>query len=211
MWFDISGVANNYGRNFRDYTKRTSFKEYLKSVLKIHSLNESELIKKSGHQIKIHNNLFVDFARWINPDFAVFADKAIMDILLGEKHLCDKKFDFLNNKLEQKESTIKQLKKDRNVYGRKRGGNMETVTFIINNTEAEISKEAFNVLLCEEGLISKDVCDCCNRHEYIAVQGNSEYQGNAILVHYDSAVSVVEKYEVKKVLDNQLMFDFEAH
>lgn len=121
-----------------------------------------------------------------------------------KKLTCDRN----QKQLNQKNETIKQLKKDRNVYGKRRGGNMETVSFVIRDSEAEISKEAFNVLLCEEGLIGKDICEYCNRSEYFAKDRFSKWQGNTLLVHVDSALDVLEKYNVKKIVNTQQTFDF---
>lgn len=199
--YDISGVAQKYGKRFSNFVNLQQTKEYIKSVRKVTLLSEAELIFKVGNHIKVHHSIMIEFMRWVNPAFSVLANKMVYDIFIQGCKVNQKEIETL-------QKTNIQLKKDRNVYGKRRGYGMETVTHIINNTDAEISKEAFNVLLCEEGLISKDVCDCCNRHDYIAVHRYSEYQGNTLLVNYDSAVSVLEKYEIKKVVDNQLVFEF---
>jgi len=138
-------------------------------------------------------------------DYFIYMEKLALFLILKEMEECK-----LNTakQIESKNSTIKQLKKDRNVYGKKRGHGLETVSFIINDSEAQISKEAFNVLLHEEGLIEKDVCECCNRYDYSANDEFSIAQGNAILIHYDSAINVLEKYNVEKRVDNQLVFSF---
>ncbi|MCD6432420.1 MAG: hypothetical protein J7L21_00110 [Sulfurimonas sp.] len=138
------------------------------------------------------------------PQIVEFKFNLVKQFYILKDAVCE-----INKKqLQQKDKTITQLKKDRKAYGRKRGHGLETVTFIINDTESQISKEAFNVLLCEEGLITKDSCECCGRFEYKANDEYSIAHNNTILIHYDSAVNVLNKYNITRVTSNQQQFDF---
>ncbi len=99
MWFDVSGVAHKHGKKITDWNNAKRTKEIVKEVEKSLSLGEHKLIKKVGQNTKIHRSLFVNFARFISVEFEIAADKIMMDILLGKKHLCEEERQSFKNEI----------------------------------------------------------------------------------------------------------------
>lgn len=150
MYFDISGISNKFNKRFDRYTSRSDFKEYLKSVKNVHNLNETELIRKSGHQIKIHNVLLIDYARWINSDFAVWSDKIIFDIFKGDKILCDKQFEMQKKQLQIVQQNLKEVQLNK-MKTYKDG--FKSLRKYLKDNGIEMSEDvAWNILL-DKGLI----------------------------------------------------------
>lgn len=185
----------------------------VQSLIRNHSksLAEFQTLKRDGQGVfKVSESLNEEQAYFLltlmknSPNVLKFKKELIKQFFAYRDMICETS----ERQLQQKNNTIKQLKKDRNIYGRKRGNNMECVSFIVRESEAEISKDAFNVLLCEEEIIAKNICTCCGKYDFISCSDKALLKDGVMLIHYDSAIAVLEKYEVKKVIDNQLFFDF---
>ena len=200
MYFDISGVANKANKRFSRYVERDEFKEYLKMCSNVHNLNETELIKKSGHQVKIHKVLLVDFARWINIEFAVFADKIIMDILLGNKHLCEAKVETLENELKKEKS-----KKD----GSFTFNNRVTMESIRKEYGYKASLSELFAAMKEHNIIEfKKVF----HNEWHSLVPYAERKDGRLLFHEDTIVQTLDELGYEREsghLDSNPRFDFD--
>ena len=111
------------------FMKSKYFKEYLDAFCKYHQLNYEDVVKtvkgnfgksdptKRGitQGTYFHPDLVVLFARWINPDFAVWCDDIIKQILGGEIEL---KFKGLREELEQLEEKQDILYEQLKLYQR---------------------------------------------------------------------------------------------
>lgn len=81
-----------------NFIKSKYFKEYVQAFCKYHNLEYGDVVKtlkgnfsKSDHSklgitqgTYFHPDLAILFARWINPEFAVWCDAIIKQILTGE-------------------------------------------------------------------------------------------------------------------------------
>lgn len=105
-----------------NFIKSKYFTEYLDAFCRYHQLKYKDVVKTAkGNFSKsdpsnlgitqgtyFHPDLVVLFARWINPDFAVWCDDIIKQILSGEVEL---KFKGLREELEEKQDILhEQLK-----------------------------------------------------------------------------------------------------
>jgi len=112
------------------FMKSKYFKEYLNAFCKYHQLKYEDVVKtvkgnfgksdptKRGitqQGTYFHPDLVVLFARWINPDFAVWCDDIIKQILSGEVEL---KFKGLREELEQLEEKQDILHEQLKLYQR---------------------------------------------------------------------------------------------
>lgn len=93
-YLNATSIAKRFGKKAKDYLKTEQTKAYIKALL--NSLNskrtkilfeENQLltVKKgspmSGGGTWLHPKLAIDFARWLSPDFAVWCDEQIEQIL----------------------------------------------------------------------------------------------------------------------------------
>ena len=203
MFFDISGIANKYGKRFSNFEKLDNTQNYLKSVRKVTLLNKTELIRKVGNSTIVHHLIMIEFARWINPAFSVLANKIVFDVLTEGCKVNEKKVNKLESKLIKKEERIAELQKK--VYAKPRGKGFETVTRIISDYKVDLSATDFNKLLISEGYLSEE--------QYIAIRYipnniQSMESNNSIVVHVDSVLELLKKHNVKKVEDRQQQFTF---
>ena len=194
--FDISGIAQKYNKSFYDFERQKQFKEYLKNSVETYNLNEAEMIKKSGHQIKVHQSIMIEFMRWVNPKFSILANKIVYDVLTRG---CET----VRVQMLEKDKTIKKLKSSR--YGKERGHGFESAFRIISNCEADISTSDFNNLLYDEGIIDSETVTITN---FIANGTTSLEDKGTVLIHTDTAEAILDKYEIPRKIDSQMKFTF---
>jgi len=214
MWFDISGVANKFGKNITEWKNSKRVKEKIKLL---ENQSNLKMIKVSGYQTKIHRSLFVDFARWINIEFDIEADKIIMDILLGEKQLCEKQFTELQKQIEQKQKQIEQKQKQieqkeekikqlsEKVYARPNGNGFETVHRIISDYGINITPHDLNEILYKRGLLNRKIVQ-----KYVYTSNNM--RALTPLVHVDTVLSIVDSLGFDRgfgYTDTHPTFDFD--
>jgi len=91
-WFNATVAAEHYGKRPNDWLNLESTKEYLNALASMLQCEPESLCKtKRGGNTRnpgnggtwIHPNLVVAFARWLTPDFAVWCDLQIHQILKG--------------------------------------------------------------------------------------------------------------------------------
>jgi hypothetical protein len=82
-------AAKHFGKICRDYLKSERTQEYVKALCVKIQINQNQLVtvKAGGGNVGggtwIHPKLAIDFARWLNPGFAVWCDEQIEKILSG--------------------------------------------------------------------------------------------------------------------------------
>jgi len=110
----------------------------------------------------------------------------------------------IKKQLQISQSETKSAK--RKSYGYDRIGNFQCVTNILRNSNADISAEVFNkMLLSKNILIQKEV----KVKKYFANEKESivTKDGN-ILIHFDSAIKVLEDFDVVFKDDSQIKMEF---
>lgn len=207
MMFDISGIANKFGKNITEWKNSKRNKEIIKLLEKSNNLKETDLIKRIGHTTKIHNKMLINFARFISPEFEVAADEIIYDILTGDKKLADTELEKLDKKLEQKDKAIKKLQES--TYAKVRGHGFETVFRIITEHGIDISASALNKILVDEKLIIKDKCYVCERFDLKDNGVTSMISDGSIVVHVDTVLKILNRYNIKRVDEKQMTMDFD--
>lgn len=95
-YLNATQIASRFGKQVRDYLKSERTQEYIQALIenlseKRNLLTQNDLvIIKKGNSRKyqqgtwLHPKLAIDFARWLNPKFAVWCDMQIEKILKGE-------------------------------------------------------------------------------------------------------------------------------
>jgi len=86
-FLNATGIAKKFNKRPADYLKSDSTISYLESITRILVIPQNQLVKvKKGSSANgggtwLHPKLAIDFARWLNPDFAVWCDMQIEKIL----------------------------------------------------------------------------------------------------------------------------------
>jgi len=183
--YDISGVAQRYGKSFYDFERQKQFKEYLKNSVKTYNLNETEMIFKVGHHIKVHHSIMIEFMRWINPSFSVLANKLVYDVFI--KGCASSK-----EQLEQSQQNTIEAK--RNAYAKPRAGNFQTVDRIRQDYNINLPTEELNKILKDnQVLINKPIF--VNNYLPNPDDLRALRQGNTTLVHEESAIAIFDNVD----------------
>lgn len=98
-YINATQIANKFNKKVKDYLKTDQTKNYISSLIKfskgakeyisnlceVFKCEESALLKTKRGKYNggtwLHPKLAIDFARWLNPDFAVWCDMQIEKIL----------------------------------------------------------------------------------------------------------------------------------
>ncbi len=88
-WLNATQTAKNFGKDVRGYTRSEQYKGYAKALAKRLDCDVQDLhIAKKGGNLNateqgtfLHPKLAIDFARWISPDFAIWCDEQVANIL----------------------------------------------------------------------------------------------------------------------------------
>jgi len=86
-FLNATAIAKKFNKRPADYLKSDSTISYLESITRILVIPENQLVKvKKGSSANgggtwLHPKLAIDFARWLNPDFAVWCDMQIEKLL----------------------------------------------------------------------------------------------------------------------------------
>ena len=211
MYFDVSGIIGSFDKNKRlaRWKKLDSTQEYIKTVQKCTSLNESELLITIGNTVKIHEELLIEFAGYVSSEFKFEANKIIKDILFGEKLLIGKReldllktIELKNNQLtnsqKETESAIPQS------YGQRRPGRFQCVHWFIREYNIDISADKLNDILIDEGILTTKRVD---RHIPAPHDPLSKYDKTTILVNEDTLKMIIDDRNIGVITDNQLFFD----
>ncbi len=86
-WFNATEAAAHFGKRPIDWLKQKETQEYLAALCKFHKVRENHFIKtRRGKNIGgtwFHPRLAVPFARWCSPEFGVWCDTQIDQLLRG--------------------------------------------------------------------------------------------------------------------------------
>lgn len=95
-YLNATQIATQYNKRIGDYLRNDRTQEYIKALTerlftpetrnRVTAENQLVIIKKGGNDRKsqgtwLHPKLALDFARWLNPHFAVWCDEQIEKIL----------------------------------------------------------------------------------------------------------------------------------
>lgn len=182
LYFDISGVANKYGKQLSHWENLESTKEYFEA-LEIVSVQENiKLIIKQGQSAYLHREIFVLFARWINVKFAVWADRLVIDILTRQTQVIETQLKAKDKKIELLSSSL---------YAKPRGGNLETVTRIIKDYSVQITPHKLNELLAELNVLGKEEMTLTHYTAHNMSKG-------VPLVHTRTVLEILDTYAIKR-------------
>lgn len=135
----------------------------------------------------------------------------IKDLLRGGKSLFDKRekelLSQIDNTQKQLQISQKETKKARRkVYAYERDGKFQCVTHIIRQTKANISSDTLNKMLLSKGYIErKEVV--VKKYFPNDVETISDEDGS-VLVHKDTALKVMEDFDVEFESDSQMVMEF---
>jgi hypothetical protein len=80
-------IAKHFGKPLANWLRNKETKEYVETFSKIKKIDAEQLIiVKQGGNAKeqgtwIHKRLIINFARWLSPEFAIWCDETIEEIL----------------------------------------------------------------------------------------------------------------------------------
>ena len=212
MYFNISGIANKFGKNITEWKNSRRVKELLSRLEKSNSLNLNFIDERLHGVTKIHNTLLINFARFISVDFEIASNEILMDILLGNKALHDKKELELLNTISLKENQLKISQNQTQEAVRKRYASSGDEYFCcvkkyINENELDISSEDFNTILLDEDVITQKKVD---RYAPAPKSPHSAYDGTSIIVNIQKMNQVCKDRNIKTIEDDQMVFDFKT-
>jgi len=90
IWLNATEIAKKYDKQVSSWTRNASTYEYIAALkdryAKMHNAKNQEfiMVHQGGLGIQgtwIHQKLAVRFAQWLNPDFAVWVDEKIEELL----------------------------------------------------------------------------------------------------------------------------------
>lgn len=87
-WFNATVAAAKFGKEAREWLKLASTKTYLEAIKRrwgdCSHVKTSKARVERGGGTWLHPRLAVRFAQWLDPDFAVWCDEQIDQLLRGE-------------------------------------------------------------------------------------------------------------------------------
>lgn len=92
-YLNATSIAAKFNKRAADYLRSQSTKDYIAAITRKCVMKENQLVtvKKGGNVQEsgtwLHNKLAIDFARWLNPDFAVWCDEQLEAILHPQPQL----------------------------------------------------------------------------------------------------------------------------
>ncbi len=151
MYFTISAIARDNGKNITEWKNSKRVKELVRSLDKSNGIKGNLIAEDSQGRTKIHNSLFVNFARFVSVDFEIVSNKIIMDILLGEKIICDRKFEVLTNQLQLSQAETKKAQSNKMKTYR---NDRVALRKYLSDNEIDLSEESAWLKLLDEEIIS---------------------------------------------------------
>jgi len=196
MWFDISNINRELKVRFSEWKNSNRVKNTLKLHEKSLSLNRPLIDDEVYGKNFIHRKMFTSFARFVSIEFEIKADEIIMDILLGEKHLCDQKFETLQIENKQQAEQLRISQKQtreakRKTHAYPRGNGFETKTRIIEDHAINITHNDFNEIMEEVGLLESEIVE-------IKHYTSAKMSGVVPLLHTDTVLSILDARGYKR-------------
>ncbi len=211
IWFTVSAVSTKYNKKVSDWKNQKRVKQLLTMVGKATGIKENLIKSDSMGRTQIHKDMFISFARFVSVEFEYVSNKIITDILLGEKHLFDDKFNQLEIENRQKSEQLKESQQllseaKRKIHAYPRNNGFEPVTRIIKDNSVNITPYDLNQLLVKVGLLSVEVIEI-NHYKGLVMSGNIP------LVHTDTVLKLLDEKGYKRglgFLDTHPTFDYET-
>lgn len=97
-FFNATIAAKAFGKTPKDWLRTDDTKSYIDAVRRKCLFEHNQLVRvvqgspDNGGGTWFHPKLGIPFARWLNPDFAVWADEQIEMILHGANHIIPRSF-----------------------------------------------------------------------------------------------------------------------
>lgn len=91
VMFNATEVAKQFSKKPDDWLRTAETKEYIEAISRFADMRNEDLVIVRKGGIKnlqgtwIHNELAIQFLRWLNPYFAVACDRAIRNMINGER------------------------------------------------------------------------------------------------------------------------------
>lgn len=90
IFFNATEIAKHFGKLPKDYLENKTTKIYINTVSSVRGIPLTELVNVKQGGTKqgtwLHQYIAIDFARWVNPEFAVHLDEWIVNKLQEEKY-----------------------------------------------------------------------------------------------------------------------------
>ncbi len=97
IYINATKVAKQFNKLPADWLRTKETKEYIKAIAHYGNLHNGDLVvvRKGGNDLSltgtwIHRKLIIAFARWLSPDFAVWCDIQIENILKSKQQTPEK-------------------------------------------------------------------------------------------------------------------------
>jgi hypothetical protein len=120
LYLNATKVAKQFGKKPDDWLRTKQTQDYIKALLsRFVNMRNGDLVvvKQGGNDKKaqgtwIHKKLIIAFARWLSPDFAVWCDSVIEEILKGEVQISkpEKRTDLISVSKEELDLELQALK-----------------------------------------------------------------------------------------------------
>lgn len=89
VWMNATEIAEKFGKRVSNWTRLDSTKEYIKALkIRYSDVSNGFIMVHQGGVAQgtwIHEKLAIEFARWLNPSFAVWCDEKIEELLTTGK------------------------------------------------------------------------------------------------------------------------------
>ncbi len=89
LYLHITPIAQKFGKPTANWLRNSETKKYIETLSKHLSISKEKLVviqqggKPEEQGTWIHKKLIIAFARWISPEFAIWCDEQIEEILQG--------------------------------------------------------------------------------------------------------------------------------
>lgn len=163
IYFNATVAGKVFGKSPKDWLRTNETKEYILAVGRKCLLHENQLVRKvNGSDAAgtwFHQKLIVPYGRWLNPDFAVWCDEIIFDLMTGQSKQSDSKpFDIKS--LDQHTLRAMQIQHSKEVNAEmyNRGGRAKVISYNQSNCQVRTGKLPGEVMLYgkEIGLKAKE-------------------------------------------------------
>lgn len=198
MWFDVSSINKEMKVNFLNWKNNKQTKKLLSLINGRISLKRPLIDDEVYGKNFIHRKMFISYARFISVEFEAKADEIIMDLLMGDKILCQQETKQLQleNKQIQKQLEISQketIEAKRKIYAYPRNNGFETVTRIIEDYAINITAHDLNEILAKHGLLQVEIIE-------IKKYKSLNMQGVIPLVRAKTVINILDKEGIERGL-----------
>ena len=119
LYINATNIAKYFNKQPSDWLKTKEVKRYLEAFSRSDNFPNGDLVvviqggnNKKAQGTWIHKKLIIAFARWLSPDFAVWCDSVIEEILKGEMQISQpaKRTDLISVSKTELDSELQALK-----------------------------------------------------------------------------------------------------